>query len=57
MPVVNTRNRLIGIITADDVADVIEEEATEDMQKMFGAGARKDCSAPGTSASASASLA
>ena len=46
MPVVDTRNRLIGIITADDVADVIEEEATEDMQKMFGAGAEERLLSP-----------
>ena len=34
MPVVDQENRLVGIITADDVMDVIEEEATEDMEKM-----------------------
>ena len=34
MPVVDKENRLVGIITADDVMDVIEEEATEDMEKM-----------------------
>ncbi|MGL5541638.1 MAG: magnesium transporter [Erysipelotrichaceae bacterium] len=34
VPVVNDQNRLIGIITADDILDVIHEEATEDMQKM-----------------------
>ncbi len=38
MPVVDTRNRLIGLITVDDLVDVITEEATEDVQKMFGAG-------------------
>jgi magnesium transporter len=39
LPVVDARNRLIGLITVDDVVDVITEEATEDVQKMFGAGA------------------
>jgi magnesium transporter len=39
MPVVDARNRLVGLITFDDAADVIEEEATEDLQKLFGAGA------------------
>jgi magnesium transporter len=39
LPVVDVRNRLIGLITVDDVVDVISEEATEDVQKMFGAGA------------------
>ena len=34
MPVVDRESRLVGIITADDVMDVIEEEATEDMEKM-----------------------
>lgn len=48
MPVVDARNRLIGIVTADDVADVIEEEATEDLQKMFGAGAEERLLSPWT---------
>lgn len=34
IPVVNTQNRLVGIITADDIIDVIQDEATEDIQKM-----------------------
>lgn len=34
MPVVDSENRLVGIITIDDVLDVVEEEATEDMKKM-----------------------
>jgi len=34
LPVVNDQNCLIGIITADDVIDVMEEEVTEDIQKM-----------------------
>jgi magnesium transporter len=38
MPVVDARNRLAGIVTVDDVVDVLQEEATEDVQKMFGAG-------------------
>lgn len=46
MPVVDARNRLIGLVTADDVADVIEEEATEDLQKMFGAGAEERLLSP-----------
>jgi magnesium transporter len=35
-PVVDTRGALVGIVTADDVADVAEEEVTEDIQKMAG---------------------
>lgn len=34
MPVVDLEERLVGIITIDDVLDVVEEEATEDMKKM-----------------------
>ena len=34
MPVVDNENRLVGIITADDVMDIIEEEATEDIEMM-----------------------
>ncbi|HQD49580.1 MAG TPA: magnesium transporter [Defluviitaleaceae bacterium] len=34
MPVVDKENRLVGIITIDDIVDVIEQENTEDFQKM-----------------------
>ncbi len=34
IPVVDKENRLVGIITVDDAIDVIEEEATEDIEKM-----------------------
>lgn len=34
MPVVDNEDRLVGIITVDDVVGIIEEEATEDIQKM-----------------------
>ncbi|PKM50855.1 MAG: magnesium transporter [Firmicutes bacterium HGW-Firmicutes-7] len=34
MPVVDLEDRLVGIITIDDVVDVIEEETTEDFQRM-----------------------
>ena len=34
MPVVDNEERLVGIITVDDVVDIMEEEATEDMEKM-----------------------
>ncbi len=34
LPVVDQEDRLVGIITVDDVVDVIEEEATEDFEKM-----------------------
>lgn len=34
LPVVDIENRLVGIITVDDAMDVMEEEATEDIEKM-----------------------
>ncbi|HNI19354.1 MAG TPA: magnesium transporter, partial [Nitrospira sp.] len=37
IPVVEKDGKLVGIITVDDVVDVIREEATEDMLKMAGA--------------------
>ncbi len=36
IPVVDTDNRLVGVVTVDDILDVIEEEATEDIYKMAG---------------------
>ncbi len=36
VPVVDNEERLVGIITVDDVIDVIEEEATEDILKFAG---------------------
>ena len=34
MPVVDSENRLVGIITIDDIVDIIQEETTEDIEKM-----------------------
>lgn len=34
MPVVDNENRLVGIITVDDIVDIMEQEATEDIEKM-----------------------
>lgn len=34
MPVVDNENRMVGIITVDDVVDILQEEATEDIEKM-----------------------
>ena len=34
LPVVDKENRLVGIVTVDDAMEVLEEEATEDMEKM-----------------------
>ena len=38
VPVVDSEEQLLGIVTVDDVVDVIREEATEDFLKMVGAG-------------------
>ena len=38
VPVVNQQGKLVGVITVDDVIDVIKEEATEDMYRMAGLG-------------------
>ena len=34
MPVVDNEDRLVGIITVDDIVDIMEQEATEDIEKM-----------------------
>lgn len=38
VPVVDTTNKLVGIITVDDIIDVIRKETTEDFLQMVGAG-------------------
>ena len=42
IPVVDAGNRLMGVVTVDDVLDVIEEEATEDIYKMAGSSAEEE---------------
>lgn len=37
LPVVDEDERLVGVITIDDVVDVLEDEATEDIQRLGGA--------------------
>ena len=36
IPVTDSRNRLVGIVTVDDIVDVVADEATEDFYKMVG---------------------
>jgi magnesium transporter len=36
IPVIDAANRLLGIITVDDIAEVIEQEATEDIERLGG---------------------
>jgi magnesium transporter len=38
IPVVDDANRMKGIVTADDIMAVVQEEATEDIQKLGGSG-------------------
>jgi magnesium transporter len=44
MPVVDREDRLVGLITIDDVVDIIEEEATEDIQRLAGVGSGDESS-------------
>jgi magnesium transporter len=46
LPVVDGDARLVGLVTLDDVVDVIQEEATEDIQRMAGAGAEERLASP-----------
>ena len=46
LPVVDRGRHLLGIVTIDDVVDVISQEATEDVQKMAGAGANERLTSP-----------
>ncbi|MEM7807953.1 MAG: magnesium transporter [Planctomycetota bacterium] len=46
MPVVDERGRLVGLITVDDIVDVLQEETTEDVHKLFGAGAEERLDSP-----------
>jgi magnesium transporter len=41
LPVVDADGRLCGLISLDDVVDVLEDVATENVQRMFGAGAEE----------------
>ncbi len=38
LPVTDSENRLVGIVTVDDIVDVIREEATKDIEQMAGIG-------------------
>lgn len=45
-PVVDSENKLVGIIKAEQLIKGVQEEATEDMQRMFGAGADERAFSP-----------
>jgi magnesium transporter len=42
IPVVDAEGRMVGIVTVDDIVDVVEEEATEDIQKIGGTAALEE---------------
>jgi magnesium transporter len=46
LPVVDYADKLLGVVTVDDVIDIIHEEATEDMQKMVGAASDETTDSP-----------
>lgn len=46
LPVVDSDQQLLGIVTVDDVVDVISREATEDVQRMAGAGPQERLTTP-----------
>ncbi|MEM6279788.1 MAG: magnesium transporter, partial [Verrucomicrobiota bacterium] len=45
LPVVDEENRLVGVITHDDALEILEEESTEDMEKISGIGGDRGDSA------------
>ncbi|MDQ8201679.1 magnesium transporter [Pelagicoccus sp. SDUM812003] len=48
LPVVDDFGKLVGLVTSDDVIDVIQEEATEDMQRMVGLSGEEMVTTPWT---------
>jgi magnesium transporter len=48
IPVVDEENKLVGVITVDDVIDVIKDEATEDIYRMAGVSADERVFTPAT---------
>lgn len=48
IPVVDEAGKLVGVTTADDLMDVLQEEATEDMYRMVGLGAQASMTQPVT---------
>jgi len=48
IPVVDYSDKLLGVVTVDDVIDIIHEEATKDMQTMVGAASDETIDSPWT---------
>ena len=45
-PVIDAEKRLLGIVKSDQLIDQVQQEATEDLQKMFGAGGTERVDSP-----------
>ena len=54
IPVVDEENKLAGVITVDDVIDVIKDEATEDIYRLAGVSGDEACSRPAVRVAAQA---
>lgn len=50
VPVVDEENKLVGVVTVDDVIDVIKDEATEDLLRLAGVSGDERISTPATEA-------
>ncbi len=48
LPVIDFDHRFLGVVTVDDVIDILHEEASEDMQSMVGAGTDETTDSPWT---------
>ncbi len=48
LPITDHEKRILGVVTVDDVIDIIQDEASEDMQSMVGAGADESVDSPWT---------
>ncbi len=46
LPVVDANDRMVGVITVDDVLDIVQEEATEDILKLAGVGVKEHALSP-----------
>ena len=50
MPVVDEENKLVGVVTVDDVIDVIKDEATEDLLRLAGVSGDERVTTPASEA-------
>ena len=45
-PVIDASDRMVGVMTFDDIVDVIEQEAEEDIKALGGVGGPRSCPIP-----------